>query len=93
MGLNLLLCLGVFYFFFFSPAGVAFILGPFLILWVSGREDGAAVKESSSSAQPHSHEEATFTLTVLAQPLPKVLSNIFFKKGITLRVLSHWLLM
>lgn len=47
--------------FFFSPAGVAFILGPFLILWVSGREDGAAVKESSSSAQPHSHEEATFT--------------------------------
>lgn len=79
--------------FFFSPAGVAFILGPFLILWVSGREDGAAVKESSSSAQPHSHEEATFTLTVLPQPLPKILSNIFFKKGITLRVLSHWLLM
>lgn len=65
------------FFFFFPPAVVAFILYPFLILWVSGREDGAAMKKSSSSAQPHSHKEATFTLMVLPYPLPKTLSNIF----------------
>ena len=69
---NLVLCLGVFFIFFFPSCSGHIILYTVLTLWVSGKteEGGRCCDRSPSAAETHALKEAAPTLLVLPYSLP-----------------------